>query len=173
MKKRDEADFLPKIDNFTVYRVSSNHQADMLAARGVDFRECFFNSREALDKGAIAFCIFVGGEFAHIGWVALTEEAKNTFDAIPYPVDFRNNEACTGGTLTLPKFRGKGLMKYGYFLRFQFLREKGVRVSRNAVNADNRISQRVHAKFKPRVCGELRYLRVLKWKFRKRICLFK
>jgi len=165
VKERDETDFLPKIRSFDFHIVSSNQQADALARRGVDFREYFPTARQTLDRGGVAFCIFIGGEFAHAGWVALTEEAKKTFDGIPYRVDFLHNEVCTGGTLTLPKFRGKGLMKYCYFKRFEFLREKGIRISRNAVKADNIISQRVHAKFNPRIYGEVRYVRFLKWKF--------
>ena len=162
--ERNEADFLPKIQSFDFCIVSSNREADALARRGADFRECFPTARQTLDRGGIAFCIFVDGEVAHGGWVALTEAAKKTFDGIPYPVDFLHGEACTGGTLTLPKFRGKGLMKYGYFKRFEFLRTRGIRISRNAVKADNFISQRIHAKFNP-TRREIRYMRLLKWKF--------
>ena len=164
IKERDEGDFLPNIQSFDFHIVSSNQEADSLARRGVDFREYFPTARQTLDRGGVAFCIFIDGEFAHGGWVALTEEAKITFDRVPYPVDFSNNEACTGGTLTLPKFRGKGLMKYCCFKRFEFLREKGIKISRNAVKADNIISQRVHAKFSPGR-REIRYVRFLKWKF--------
>jgi hypothetical protein len=164
IKERDETDFLPKIQSFDFQMVSSNEEADRLARCGVDFRDHFPTARQTLDRGGVAFCIFIGGEFAHAGWVALTEEAKRTFDRIPYHVDFSNGEACTGGTLTLPKFRGKGLMKYVCFKRFEFLREKGMKISRNAVKADNIISQRVHAKFNPGRCKVL-YVRFLKWKF--------
>jgi hypothetical protein len=165
LEERDESKFLPKIQNFTFHIISSNEEADLLARHGEDFRDYIYGARQALDKGAIAFCVFVDGEFAHIGWIALTEKAKNAFDVIPYRVDFSNKEACTGGTVTLPKFGGKGLMKYGYFKRFQFLLENGIRKSRNAVKANNSISQRVHAKFNPRIYGEVRFVRFLKWKF--------
>lgn len=168
IKERDEAAFLPKIQSFDFHIVSSNQQADGLARSGVDFREYFPTARQTLDRGGVAFCIFISGEFAHAGWVALTEEAKKTFDGVPYPVDFSHGEACTGGTLTLPKFRGKGLMKYCYFKRFEFLREKGITISRNAVKADNIISQRVHARFNPKR-RKIRYVRLLKWKFLIRI----
>jgi hypothetical protein len=164
IKERDEADFLPKIQSFDFHMVSSNREADALARHGVDIRDYFPTARRTLDRGGVAFCIFISGEFAHGGWVALSEDAKKTFDGVPYPVDFSNNEACTGGTLTLPKFRGKGLMKYCYFKRFEFLRQKGIKISRNAVRADNIISQRVHAKFDPSR-HKVRCVRLLKWKF--------
>ena len=165
MEVRDEADFLPKTGELTVEIVSSNQQADELAKRFADFRGTIGNARQCLDKGAVAFCIYIGGELAHIGWVGMTEEAKNTFDPIPYRVEFSKKEACTGGTVTVPKFRSKGLMKYGYFKRFQYLRENGIRVSRSAVETSNIVSQKVHAKFNPRIYGKGHYIRLFWWKF--------
>lgn len=38
IKERNEADFLPKIQNFTVQIVYTNQLADELAANGFDFR---------------------------------------------------------------------------------------------------------------------------------------
>ena len=161
----NEADFLPKINNFTFRIVSSNEEADALAkSTGVDFRKHFIDSRKRLDKGAIAFCLFIDGEAAHTGWVALNEEARKSVDSLPYKIDFANGEACTGGTGTLTKYRGKGLMVYGYFKRFQFLWEKGVRISRNAVDVRNIASQHAHAKFNHKICARGRYLKILWWK---------
>ena len=91
--ERNEADYLPKIRDFTLKIVGNNREADELAAAiGSDFRRRFVLARRNLDKGAIAFCIFVNGEVAHIGFVAMSEEAKNTVDHMPYKVDFSNNE---------------------------------------------------------------------------------
>lgn len=156
---------MPKIQNFTIKIVSTNQQADELAADGIDFPSYFVNARRALDKGAIAFCILVEGELAHIGWVAMTEEAKNTIDAHPYRVDFANKEACIGGTVTIPKYRGTGLMAYGYFKKFQFLREREIVVARDSVPTSNVASQRGHAKLSPKVYAKARYLRILWWNF--------
>jgi hypothetical protein len=161
----NEADFLPKIKNFTFNTVSSNEEADALAqSTGVDFRKHFIDSRKRLEKGAIAFCVFIDGEAAHTGWVALNEEARKSVDSLPYEIDFANGEACTGGTGTLTKYRGKRLMVYGYFKRFQFLWEKGVKISRNAVDVRNIASQRVHAKFNHKIYARARYLKILWWK---------
>lgn len=166
LKERDEADFMPKIPDITFNIISSNEEADKLAeAIGSDFRRRFVRARSMLDKGAIAFCFFVKGEIAHIGWVALSEEAHKAVDNLPYKVDFSNNEACTGGTQTIPQYRGKGLMAYGYFKRFEFLREKGIVVSRNAVAKSNIASQKAHAKFSPSVHVEAKHLRLLRWHF--------
>jgi len=166
LKERNEADFLPETQDFTFRIISSNEEADKLAeAIGSDFRRRFVTARNKLDKGAIAFCIFVKGEIAHIGWVALSEEAHKAVDNLPYRVDFLNHEACTGGTQTIPEYRNKGLMAYGYFKRFQFLREKGILVSRNAVAKSNTASKKAHAKFSPRVYAEAKHLRLLRWHF--------
>jgi len=166
IKERSEADFLPKIQDFTFKMISGNEEANKLAeAMGSDFRRRFVTARRMLDKGAIAFCIFVKGEIAHIGWIALSEEAHKAVDNLPYRVGFLNHEACTGGTQTIPQYRGKGLMAYGYFKRFEFLREKGILVSRNAVAKSNIASQKAHAKFSPRVHAEAKHLRLLWWHF--------
>jgi len=50
---------------------------------GSDFRRRFVMARRMLDKGAIAFCIFLKGEIAHIGWIALSEEAHKAVDNLP------------------------------------------------------------------------------------------
>ena len=166
VKERSEADFLPKIQDFTFKIISSNEEADKLAeAIGSDFRRRFVTARRMLDKGAIAFGLFVKGEIAHLGWIALSEEAHKAVDNLPYKVDFSNNEACTGGVETITRYRGEGLMAYGHFKRFEFLREKGIVVSRNAVAKSNIASQKAHAKFNPRVHAEAKHLKLLWWYF--------
>ena len=166
MKERNEADFTPKIQNFTFQIGSTNQQADELVKDGfTDIRQHGFHARRRLNKGAIAFCIFVGPELAHIGWVAMTEDAKSACYTLPYRVDFSNNQAYTSGTFTIPKYRGKGLMAYGFYQRFEFLRERGIRTSRNAVRVSNIASQKVNAKFGPKINAKGRYLKILWWKF--------
>ncbi len=165
IKERNEVDFMPRIQDFTFKIVSTNQQADELAANGFDLPLDITNARYRLEKGAIAFCIFVEGELAHIGWVAMTDEAKKTIDPHPYQVDFSKKEACMGGAENIPKYRGKGLMTYGEYKRDEFLRERGVETCRNAVEVGNVASQRVHAKFSPRIYAKARYLSVLGWKF--------
>lgn len=91
----------------------------------------------------------------------MTEEAKSTFDPLPYQVNLSDNQACTGGTITVPKYRGKGLMTYGYFKRFEYLRKHGITTSRNVVNAGNVTSQKVHAKFGPIIYARARYIKIL------------
>jgi RimJ/RimL family protein N-acetyltransferase len=160
----NEAEFVPRVQDFTLEVISTSQQADELAARGFDFRWQVGNFSQRLDKGAIAFCIFVGQELAHIGWIAPTQEAKESLHEPPYKVDYSNGEVCTGSTWTNPKYRGKGLMTYGYFKRFQFLKERGISASRAAVDKGNIASQRMIAKFNTGVYAKVRYLKILCWK---------
>jgi hypothetical protein len=164
LRERNEADFLPKIQDFTFKIITTSQQADELVAAGFDFGSHHPSERRGLDKGAVAFCFFINGELAHIGRVAVNEAAKNCFDSLPYRVNFSAKQGCTGGTWTNPKYRGSGLMVYGYFKRFEFLREKGFKSSRNAVDAGNIVSQKAHGKFGPKVYGRGRYLKIFGWK---------
>lgn len=163
VKERNEADFMPSLQNLTVHIVSSNQQADELAASGFDCRSYSIHARRRLDKGAIAICTFVKQELASIVWVAMTEEAKKSVDSLPYHVDFVNKEASTGGTVTIPKYRRKGLMKYGKYKMFQFMGEQGIVTSRNAVRTSNIASLKAQASFDHRIYARARYLRILWW----------
>ena len=73
-QRLNEADFKPKTDNFTLKIISSNEEADKLEAEGFEFRSQDINSRKYLDNGAMAFCIFVGNELAHIDWTEMTQQ---------------------------------------------------------------------------------------------------
>jgi len=165
LKERNEADFLPRIQDFTFKIVATNQQADELAAAGLDFRSYSINARRGLEEGAVAFCFFIDGELAHIGWVAMNAEGKKTFDSLPYQVNFSDKQGCTGGTWSHPKYRGRGLMVYGYFKRFEFLREQGMKSSRNAVDVGNIASQKAHAKFGPKIYGRGRYIKIFGWRY--------
>jgi hypothetical protein len=164
LKRMNEADFVPKIQNFTFRIVSSNQEADELEAEGLEFRSQVTKAGEKLDKGAVALCIFVEKEFAYIYWSALTEAAKKMVDPLPYEVDFANNEACDGGAWTNPKYRRMGLFMYVGFKATQFLKERGIVTLRYSIATSNIASQGGAAKLDNRVYGEGRYLRILWWK---------
>ena len=68
-----------------------------------------------------------------------------------------------GGTRTVPKYRGKGLMAYGYYERLEYLRERGYVSSRSAVAVTNVASQKAHARFDPIVYGVGRCTKLLWW----------
>ena len=161
---RDRTAYLPRLESWQLRVLESNEDADRVAGEGYeDLRDPFVFARRGLASGAVAFCVFVGRELIHVGWLATTSGGKVAVDRIPFPVAFDAGQACTGGTFTHPKYRGKGLMPYGYYERFEYLRAKGFSVSRNSVELDNVSSHRAHAKFNPTIyaIGHLR--RVLWW----------
>jgi hypothetical protein len=166
LKQNNKSDLLPDLQNFTLKIVSTNEQADELAREGLEFRSQFINAGKRLDKGAIAFCIFVGRELASIGWIALTQQAKDSLVELPFKVDFSNKEACTGGAVTNPKYRNMGLMRYNYFKRLEFLKENGRLRDRAAVAKGNIAAQTGVAKISDNVNihAEARFLKLLWWK---------
>jgi len=146
--------------------ISSSQKAKELVADGLeDFRLYVFYGKEALDLGAIAFCVYVDKELAHVGLAAFNEAGKTYIDPLPFHVDFSAGEACTWGTRTVAKFEVKGLMTYRYYLRLEYFRQKGIVASKNSVATDNIASQKVHTKFNPKIYAQARYIRIFGLQF--------
>ncbi len=165
IRNLNQADFMPKIDDFTLKIVSTNQEAEELEAEGLEFRSQSIKSRKALDKGGVAFCVFVEGQLAHISWAGMTQEAKDALSEPPYKVDFSNGEAFTGGAWTSPRYRRKGLTDYSGFQVRQLLWESGITVVRGAVRTDNAAGLRSFTRLGRRWYAEARYLRILWWKY--------
>jgi len=161
LKERNETDFVPKIQNFTLKTLSTLKQADELAAHGYRISSA---DRTRLAEGQTALCSFVERELAHIMWAAMTEEAKNGAEMLPFKVDFSKNEACGGWTWTNPKYRGMGICTYVGIKRLQFLKDRGIVEFRSFVNKDNVAAQRTLDKLGHKKYAEGRYLRILGWK---------
>jgi len=162
----NEADFRPSIEGLTLRAVSSNRDADELEAEGLQFRShsAHFDASEALDSGAVAFCIFVGNELANIAWLALTQKAKDSLHEAPFLVDFSRGQAWTGGAWTNPRYRRRGLQAYNNFTRFDFLQKRGIALDVGSIRKGNVASQRANAQFAGRAYAEGRYLRILWWR---------
>jgi len=157
-----EIDFKPKVDNFTLKIVSTNQEADRLEAEGFEFRLRAENSQQLLDKGAIAFCIFVGRELANIGWIRMTEEARDTSNKMK--VDYQNNEVQGGFAWTNPKYRRLGFQRYGAFERRRFAFSRGITTYRTYIDKSNIASQVATSKVF-RKYGEGRHLKIAWWRF--------
>jgi len=162
----NEADFLPNIEGLNFEIVRSSEEADKLAeAMGHDFRKRLVSARRRLDCGAIAFCAFVDGVIANVGWMAFTERARKTLFDLPLRVDFSGGECYISGSETSPGYRGKGLMNYNSYRMNRFRRENGIRTARYAMSVDNAAARRSGAWFAPDVYARARFIRVLWWKF--------
>ena len=164
VRSSNEADFMPKVDNFTLKIISTNQEADELEAGGLEFRSHVPNGRERLDKGAVAFCIFIGWELANIVWVAMTQQAKDSLNQPPFKVDFSNNESFSAGSWSSPKYRRKGLQVYNNLKRFEYLLDKAVVVDWGALEKGNIGAQKANTEFGGKIYAEGRHLRILWWK---------
>jgi len=161
---RDHTQFLPRLASWELRVMHSNDEADAVAAEGLeDFRESFVFAHRSLKSGAVAFCVYAGPELAHVGWLAVDARGKRCVDKLPYRVAFEAHQACTGGTYTIPRYRGKGLMAYVYYERFEYLRARGYTSVHNSVRVSNTASQKAHARFNPTIYGVGRYRKVLWW----------
>jgi hypothetical protein len=164
-KEINESDITPKINNLNFVVVRSVQQLEELALAGFEISMDREETIGRLEKGAIAFLIFVDKELAFRGWSALTPQSKATINLYPYKVDFTNHEACIGGAWTNPKYRGKGLFTYETYKRQQFLEEIGVQVTRCVVEANNSVSQKVHARFNDVLYAKFLYFRIFGLQF--------
>ncbi|GEM_PF-405479 len=161
---RDCEQYVPRLDSWELRIIHSNEEADTVAVEGFeDLRERFVSAPRRFDRGAVAFCVFAGRELAHVGWLALDASGKGAVNALPYDVAFEDGQAWTGLTYTMPRFRGLGLMQYGYYERFEYLRSRGFASSRNAVEISNVASQKAHARFNPLIYGVGHFRKFLWW----------
>jgi hypothetical protein len=69
--------------------------------------------------------------------------------------------------MTILKYRRENLGVYGIFRRVQYLREKGIIVSKSAVLTSNIASQKMDAKFGSEIIAKLRKLVIFKFTFYK------
>jgi hypothetical protein len=161
--KWNEADFRPKIQNFSLKTVSTEAQLDELIAGGFDLSLDSVLTRRGLQKGAVVFLLFVGRDLASREIVAANPAAKAVIDKYPYKVDFNNGEACASGVWTNPKFRNLGLHTYVFYRAYDYLREHGVKIVRSIVWVDNLGAQKAHAKFAPAIqkYARGRYFKIL------------
>jgi len=165
----DPASNQPGINNLSHRLIHSNQEADKIAACYEDFRSYFMNSKQRLNDGAIAQCLYIDKEVGHITWIALSESAKKSFNDLPYKVDFNNKEMCIGGDLTIPKHRKKGLAKYATHIRNQYLKDKGIIKKITVIKTGNMIPLRVAVSIGNRVIAKAYYVRLLGFKIWKEV----
>jgi len=155
---------VPCIDGVEVHVVKSERDIDALVQEGYeDPRLVMVSTATRLSAGAVAICAFVNKEFAYVGWVALSDVAKRTFDRYPYHVDFEAGEGCTGAAWTAPRFRGAGLYSYVFGHELRFLRDAGRVVCCNAIGPGNVASQRGQARYGAQLCAVGRMYKFLAW----------
>ncbi len=160
---RDETPFLPSLDAFDERFVSSNDEADRLALERQDFRDIIPDARLALDRGAVAFCVYAGHEVAHVGWLAMSAPARKALDYLGYDIDFESGVAWTGRAYTVREYRGRRLVAYSSMRRLEYLLNSGVAHSRTAVEIVNIGVHRTAMRFGPRIYATGYQLRLFCW----------
>ena len=128
---------------------------------GFDLRLEITEIRHRVEKGAIAYCVFIGRDLASIGFIAGNQEAMNSLNPPPFKVNFSAGEVYTGGLWTNPEYRGHGLAAYVYFKRLQALKNEGKVIARNIVLKDNIAAHKMLSRFTPKITGEGHASRVL------------
>lgn len=163
LKYHSEQEFLPKCKNFTLKTISSNAYAVSLENEGYEFRYLVpqFNDRQY--KGAIAFCIFVDKELAHIGWIACDDTSRRSLEHPPQQIDFLHGEAAGGGVMTVPKYRRQGFMQYNEYKRLEFLGQSGVKRMYGLAGVNNSAPIEASKNLESRIYGEGKYLKLLFW----------
>lgn len=159
----NEADFMPRVDDVVFRTVAGNGEADELEEQGLEFRSRVLGARKRLSSGAVALCIFVGGELANIGWLAMTKRAQRSLGEPPVDIDFAGGVVWTGGVWTDPRYRRLGLSRYHIFKKHEFLIERGVVAEVSVMATTNTAIQGAAGKLGGGSVVEGRYLRVLWW----------
>ena len=158
------SDFVPEVDGLSFRVIYTNEEADELEAEGFHFREYAYDARSRLDKGAVAFCVFVGHELANIGWLSPTQQAKDSLNEPPARVDFSSGEASGGGVWTNPKYRRMGLHLYCGIKRDEWWLDKGILKMKWVVARRNVPVVTAESKVGNPVYAEGRLVKVLWWK---------
>lgn len=158
-----DANPVPPLEDISYRIVSTNSEADEFEADGFEFHSITANAREKLESGAIATCVFVGKELANLGWVAMTQEAKDSLKSPPFEIDFSSGECWSSHVWAKSKYRRTGLLVHSDMKRRQFQLQQGVRVSKWAINKRNIPPQRLATRLSFQICGQGRYLSILWW----------
>jgi hypothetical protein len=160
----NEADFLPKVKDFTFKLITNNEVADDWAKQtGSDFRKQIRNARQRLDTGAVAFCIFVQNELASSIWLGFNQKAKNLINPQPYRVDFAAHQGFSGGGETVPKYRGKGLSSYLWFQRNNYMKQHGIIMLTGLAATDDPF--KLQSKFPTKIHLKARHIKFLWWQY--------
>jgi hypothetical protein len=160
---RNEDDFKPRMDDFTLKILSTKQALNELVNNGFDLSPHLARTKHRLEKGATVCLAFVGKELASMEWVAMNAEAKKSIDVYPCEIDFSRKEAYAGGVWTNPKYRGKGLHIYVYYKIYDFLRENGLTTVKSIVEVHNTAALKSHERFAPeeKIKAKAHYLRVM------------
>jgi len=158
--------FAGRVDDLTLRVITCPEELKRLLTEGFGlsgYTMTIEQCRQRLMKGAVLFCAFVDKEFASAGWIGTSKKAARDF--YQYPADYTTT-ASGGGSMTVPKFRGRGLSPYIGSETIRYFRENGFSKHVGAIRKDNIASQLAVKKLGPHIMGEGCRLRLLGINFR-------
>ena len=162
-RMRRDAEFVPRVDGVTFAVIRTNEEADALEAQGFNFRKYAVDTESRLDKGAIAFCIFVGHELGNMSWLCTTEQAQHSLNEPPARVDFAKGEVWQGGAWTNPEYRRMGLYRYIWLKEGEYYRQNRIPKGRWVVAKRNVKALTAQSKAGNVRYGEGRLIKILWW----------
>jgi hypothetical protein len=156
--KDNVPDYKPKIECSFKF-ISKEDDIDELIVN--KYRMNILDFQTKLEKGAVAFCVFVDKKLASVTWIADHEAAKQLIDPLPFVVNFEQGEVCSGSAFTDPKYRGKGLQNYIHTLMYHYLIDKGIYICKYSIEKRNAASQKVGGHFGQKIISYGRNLKIL------------
>lgn len=162
MQDWDEAAFLPRLPDIRCEIVVDPQRSQVAFPEYLGISRV--ESGRKFAQGCIAVCLFAGEKMVHISWLALSQAAKETFDWLPYTVDYAQHEACNGATVTDPRYRQQHLMEYASYKKYEYLKSRGITCVRRAVSTRNIASQKGGARFGQVLYARARYFRLFGYK---------
>ena len=118
-------------------------------------------SARRLAVGALAVCVVVGDDLAHVTWLVVNETERRVCEPIPYPVAFAELQACIPWVFTASAFRGRGAGSFGFEAALHHLAARGFISARLVVDVTNGTMQRLVARHHPRRVARFTALRLL------------
>ena len=93
---------------------------------------------ERLDAGLTGCFAFVEKDYAHSTYICFSNTSRKLVDPLPYSIDFRNNETCSGLSITMPEYRRRGIYFAVYNEIFNWMKNrKGIVKARFTIRETN------------------------------------
>lgn len=164
LNETDKSTPVPEAEDFSLRVITTNQQVGELTDEGFEFKHWYPIYTVRLDKGAVAFCGFIGKELVHVSWCVLTTEAMKSLGEPPFKVNFLNKETASGDYWTNSKYRRLGIAHYASRLRQQYSRDNDRVIERGAIAKQNLRAQHVFRNPHNRsIHTERWYLKILGW----------
>jgi hypothetical protein len=161
-----------RMNDITCKVVTSNKDADKLESQNFYFRSYATDYNDGrktysrwLDQGAIAFCTFVGKDFAAITWIITSQHTQDSIKTLPIKIGYSDKEAFGRGAWVNPKYRKMGLYGFTITNRDRFLTDMGISMLRNAAHSTDKVGRALQQTVGSKIYGEARSKRILFWKF--------